>query len=98
MVARRADALHLERQPAARARHVVDELHVVARAAVAGDMFAALAGMGVWLALVGHPRGDGPLQAVHLRRLHRIQLLTADQAVVRQLQHLVLRHLPEAGV
>ena len=42
VVSRREDRLHLERQPPPRARVVVDELGVVARAAVGGDMVAAL--------------------------------------------------------
>ena len=40
--ARRVDAAHLERQPAAVARRVAEELHVVARAAKRGDVLTVL--------------------------------------------------------
>ena len=47
MVARIADLLNLERQPAAVARRVAQELHVVACAAERGDVLAVLVVVGV---------------------------------------------------
>ena len=98
MLPRRLNALHLERQPPARTRIVVDKLDVITRSAVARDMLTALAVMGIGYTLVGNGGSDRPFQAVHLGRSHTVELLTTDQPVLGEFQYLVLGDVAEAGV
>ena len=92
MLAWRLYALYLERQPAAVAGGVAEELHVVARAAERGDVLAVLMVVVVGRTLVDGGHGDGCLQLVQLRGAHRVELLAAHQTVLRQGQQVVASH------
>ncbi len=82
----------IERQPAAVTRLVAEELHVVARAAERGDMLSVLMEVGIGRPLVDRRHRHRSLQLVQLRRAHRVELLTADQPVLRQRQQVVAPH------
>ena len=84
IIARIADMLNLERQPAAVARGVTEELHVVARPAERGDVLAVLVVVGVGRPFVDRWHGDRRLQLVQVAGRHRVQLLAAHQSVLRQ--------------
>ena len=94
----RDDALHLEGQPAAVAGGGAEELGVVARAAERRYVLAVLMVMGVCRPLVDARHGDGSLQLVQLGRAHGVQLLAADEGVLRQGQDVVLRHAVGVGL
>lgn len=66
MLTGRLDALHLERQPAAIARRIGEELNVVACGGKRGYMGAMLCVMGVGSTLVDGEHGDGSLQLIQL--------------------------------
>ena len=97
VVAGRADMLHLEGQPTAVAGGIAEELHVVARAAERGDVLAVLMEVGVGGALVDGGHGDGGLQLVEFRGLHRVELLTAHQTVLGERQQVVAAHAVGVG-
>ena len=98
MVSWRDDALHLEGQPAAVAGRVRQELGAVACATEGCDMLAVLMIMGVCCSLVDARHGDGCLQLVQLGRAHGVQLLAADEGILRQGQDIVLRHAVGVGL
>ena len=98
MVSWRDDTLHLERQPAAVAGRVAEELGVVARSAERRYVFAVLMIMGVCRSLVDARHGDGCLQLVQLGRAHGVKLLAANEGVLRQGQNVVLRHAVGVGL
>ena len=55
-------------------------------------MLSVLVEVGVGRALVDALHGDGRLQLVQLRRAHGIELLAADEAVLRQGQQVIAPH------
>ena len=94
----RLDALDFERQPAARARRVRQELHVVARAAERGQVRQVLMVAAVGPALVDGGHGHRTLHLVQLLGQHRVQLLPAHQPVLCQHDAVVLRQHGRVGL
>ena len=90
MLMRIPDLRHLERQPAAVAGRVGQELDIIARAAKRSDMRMALlvAPVGRPLVDVGH--GDHRLQLVQLGRPHAVELLETDQGEFGKRKEIVL--------
>ena len=86
MRARIVDTLHFEGHPAAVARRVGQELHVVARAAERRDMLAVLRCMAEGRTVINRGHRHRRLQVVQLRRCHRVELFAAHQPVLRQCQ------------
>ena len=84
------DLRHLERQPAAVAGRVGQELDIIARAAKRSDMRMAflVAPVGRPLVDVGH--GDHRLQLVQLGRPHAVELLETDQGEFGKGKEIVL--------
>ena len=92
MFAGRLDALYLEGQPSAVAGGVGEELYVITRAADGCDVLSVLMEMGIGCTLIDRRHGDSRLQLVEFRGSHRVELLTAHQAILRQGEEVVLTH------
>ena len=71
------NALYLEGQPAAVARRVIQELHIVARAAERGNMGHTLREMTVRATLIDRRHRHHRLHRVNLRGPHHVELLIA---------------------
>ncbi len=92
------DALHLEREPAAVAGRVGEELDVVARAAERGDVAVAFLVAPVGGPFVDMQEGGHRLQLVQLGGTHVVDLLEADEGVFAEGEEVVLVEARAVGL
>ena len=79
MLEGRVDALDLEREPAAVARGIGEELLLIAAGGVGGEAYATLLVRGVDGPYDDVVRGDERLQGIHLAIRHAVDLVHVDQ-------------------